>query len=52
RSRWGALSGAVLQRMAAAFPPTRPPLPHSHVLDLAPHGCVRPHVDSTKVSAC
>lgn len=52
RSRWGALSGAVLQRISSAFPPARPPLPHSHILDLAPHGCVRPHIDSTKFCGC
>ncbi|XP_031463030.1 alpha-ketoglutarate-dependent dioxygenase alkB homolog 7, mitochondrial [Phasianus colchicus] len=52
RSRWGAAGAAVLQRMSCAFPPARPPLPHSHILDLAPHGCVRPHIDSTKFCGC
>ncbi|XP_054035281.1 alpha-ketoglutarate-dependent dioxygenase alkB homolog 7, mitochondrial [Dryobates pubescens] len=52
RGRWGAAGRAVLSRMAAAFPPARPPLPLVHVLDLHPRGEVRPHVDSVKFCGC
>ncbi|XP_074785958.1 alpha-ketoglutarate-dependent dioxygenase alkB homolog 7, mitochondrial [Athene noctua] len=52
RSRWGGAGRAVLGRVAAAFPPGRPPLPLVHVLDLHPRGHVRPHVDSVKFCGC
>ncbi|KAM6188700.1 alpha-ketoglutarate-dependent dioxygenase alkB homolog 7, mitochondrial [Sarcoramphus papa] len=52
RGRWGGAGRAVLGRVAAAFPPGRPPLPLVHVLDLHPRGHVRPHVDSVKFCGC
>lgn len=52
RGRWGGAAGAVLRRVAAAFPPGRPPLGLVHVLDLHPRGFVRPHVDSVKFCGC
>ncbi|XP_064899928.1 alpha-ketoglutarate-dependent dioxygenase alkB homolog 7, mitochondrial isoform X4 [Columba livia] len=48
RALRGGAGRALLRRVAAAFPATRPPLPLVHVLDLHARGHVRPHVDSVK----
>ncbi|CAG9126567.1 unnamed protein product [Plutella xylostella] len=49
RSAWSPANKAVLQRvLEAAFPPPAEPLPHQHVLDLAPTGHIKPHVDAVR----
>ncbi|XP_064899923.1 alpha-ketoglutarate-dependent dioxygenase alkB homolog 7, mitochondrial isoform X1 [Columba livia] len=52
RALRGGAGRALLRRVAAAFPATRPPLPLVHVLDLHARGHVRPHVDSVKFCGC
>ncbi|XP_015706391.1 alpha-ketoglutarate-dependent dioxygenase alkB homolog 7, mitochondrial [Coturnix japonica] len=49
---WSPRSLLVLQRMAAAFPTSRPPTEYGHVLDIAERGEVRAHVDSVKFCGC
>ncbi|XP_045454366.1 alpha-ketoglutarate-dependent dioxygenase alkB homolog 7, mitochondrial [Melitaea cinxia] len=49
RSQWNAQNSAVLARVrAVAFPAQAQLLPHAHVLDLAPAGHIRPHVDAVR----
>ncbi|XP_050353211.1 alpha-ketoglutarate-dependent dioxygenase alkB homolog 7, mitochondrial [Nymphalis io] len=49
RSKWNATNSEVLARVrAVAFPPHAELLPHAHVLDLAPAGHIRPHVDAVR----
>ncbi|KOB72653.1 Alkylated DNA repair protein alkB-like protein 7 [Operophtera brumata] len=50
RAVWNAPNERVLQRVrdAAFRRADTPPLPHTHVLDLAPAGHIKPHVDATR----
>ncbi|KAM7028168.1 LOW QUALITY PROTEIN: alpha-ketoglutarate-dependent dioxygenase alkB homolog 7, mitochondrial [Acridotheres tristis] len=48
----GGAGRALLLRVTPAFPPSRPPRPSAHVLDLLPGGRVGPHVDSVKFCGC
>lgn len=50
RSAWWPQNEAVLARVRArALPPGGAPLPYAHVLDLAPAGHIKPHVDAVRV---
>ncbi|XP_064074298.1 alpha-ketoglutarate-dependent dioxygenase alkB homolog 7, mitochondrial [Vanessa tameamea] len=49
RSTWNAANSGVMARVRkVAFPPHAQLLPHAHVLDLAPAGHIRPHVDAVR----
>ncbi|CAG4931407.1 unnamed protein product [Colias eurytheme] len=49
RKTWNERNSVTLCRVrAAAFEPSAALLPHAHVLDLAPAGYIKPHVDAVR----
>ena len=50
RNKWSKSSTLILQRLHEAAFPNAAKLPQAHILDLAPSGVIKPHVDSVRVS--